>query len=119
MKSSFKIVFLIVLTALAFGAIFIASNHANIDFTDNPALLVDVDSNGIATLDTHKGKVTGKLADISWNNDTNFIAKAKLLVAIAQKDTVAFRTKNDQLTIWYDTESGAKSLNQELGKLSQ
>ncbi|WNG29974.1 hypothetical protein F0U62_42685 [Cystobacter fuscus] len=92
--------------------------NKSIDFQDNPALLVEVSDDGIVSLDSYQGPVTGRLSGVRWRNEPEYLSKARKLIDIARRDKVAFAVdRRGALLLWYPTEDGAESLNQQLQKL--
>jgi len=92
--------------------------NKEIDFQDNPALLVEISDDGIVSLDSYQGPVTGRLSGVHWKNDPEYLSKARRLVDVAMRDKVAFAVdRKGELMLWYPTEHGAESLNQQLRKL--
>ncbi|WP_257450542.1 hypothetical protein [Archangium lipolyticum] len=92
--------------------------NKSIDFQDNPALLVEVSDDGIVLLDSYQGPVTGRLSGVHWRNEPEYLSKARKLIDIARRDKVAFAVdRRGELLLWYPTEDGAESLNQQLQKL--
>jgi hypothetical protein len=108
----------LVVTVLLAGVFVLANRKTKIDFSDNPALLIQVSDSGTATLDTYHGQISAPLANVIWKTNSAFLAGAQKLVREAQRDKVAFTKSNDgELQIWFETESGPESLNQKLNAL--
>ena len=90
----------------------------SVDFDDNPALILDVSDSGIVSLDTYQGPVKGRLSGVRWRSDAEYLRRARTLIDFARRDKVAFAlTRQGEIEIWYQTESGAESLNQQLRKI--
>lgn len=93
--------------------------HKNVDFNDNPALLVEVSDTGIASLDTYQGPLIGPLGGVHWRRDPEYLQQARTFIDRARRDTVAFaKNRTGEIEIWYQTETGAESLNQQLQKIA-
>jgi hypothetical protein len=92
--------------------------NKSIDFHDNPALLLEVSDDGIVSLDSYQGLVTGRMSGVHWKNEPEYLRRARPLIDLARRDKVAFAVdRKGELLIWYPTKDGAESLNQELQKL--
>ncbi len=97
------------------GVFVLARRNAMVDFSDNPALLVQVSEAGTVTLDTYQGRIVAPLAGVNWKTNSALLTEAQKLVREAQREKVAFRkSKSGESQIWYETESGPESLNEKL-----
>jgi len=95
----------------------LCKRSAFVDFADNPAVLVDISTAGMVKLDTYQGQIVAPLSGVNWITNSAFLAEAQKLVREAQRDKVAFsRSKDGKLKIWFETESGAESLNEKLNQ---
>lgn len=92
--------------------------NKSVDFQDNPALLVEISDDGIVSLDSYQGPVTGRLSGVQWRNEPEYLRKAREFIAVAMRDKVAFAVdRKGELLLWYPTEDGARSLNEQLRTL--
>lgn len=115
MKSISKIILGIVsVFVIVFCLVYFKFGY-DIDFSDNPALIVEVDDNGTVTLDTYQGTITGILKGVRWSKNKIFREKAKNIISKAQVDKVAYVVKsNGEIIIWYQTIDGARNLNKDI-----
>jgi hypothetical protein len=109
-----KVFILVCLSLLVAGGVFWRL-LGRVDFLDNPALLEGVTNEGVVTLDTDQGKISGRLCGVNWSNNPAFLDKANKLIHLAQSEKVAFeKTQGGCLRIWFVSESGPRSLNEEM-----
>lgn len=89
-----------------------------VDFSDNPALLVQISETGTVTLDTYNGRIVAPLEGVKWKSNSVLSPQVRELLQEAQREKVAFKkSKNGGLHIWFVTESGSESLNDRLSTL--
>lgn len=103
------------LSILAALALAFLLREPRVDFSDNPALLLSVSQNGIATLETQNGLLELPLDALDSGKGTEMDEHARAAVRIAQQDKVAYRiTARRTLQIWYETPHGPVLLNSAL-----
>ena len=88
------------------------------DCSDDPAMLLNVATDGTVTLKTYRGEVKGRLANVHWREDPQYLESAKSFIDSARRDTVQWTSRSDGIRIWYQTTYGQASLNEQLGQLS-
>lgn len=92
--------------------------YQDIDFVNNPALLVEINKTGTVVLDTYEGRIAGTLKGVVWKNDKYFLDQADDLITQAMCDKVDFAVDDgNKIRIWYITNNGTKYLNDELNRI--
>jgi hypothetical protein len=105
--------------ALVFVAGIIVVWRVN-DRTDHPPRWFEIGADGTVTMDTYEGMVRGKLADVDWRYDRQFLQRAIPIISEARGNPVDGLSRPEGIWISYESANGClKSLNKELQKLSQ
>ena len=111
MKKVILITFVIFLSLISF---FIWLKN-DINFYDNPAILLNVSKDGEVTLDTYSGKLIGNLYNVDWLNDSEFYESVLEIVTKAKVDKVAYSLKrNHDIEVWYQSNEGTQNLNDQI-----